>query len=110
MDCALGMDGEGFAAEAEAEAEGEGEELEGADGLDDRILASSGARTLNLELGLFVAASPGVGFGGGILLVACTGRGRARCVVQWVQLVRFGALRTGVRSWDTTSVEKMNIN
>jgi hypothetical protein len=55
-----GSEGEGFAA-ALAGAEVEGGVVGGTGGLDDRILAISGARTLNLEVVLPVGGPSGVG-------------------------------------------------
>lgn len=56
--CVWGSEGEAF---AEAEAEAEGSVVGGTGDLDDRILAISGARTLNLEVVLPVSGPFGEG-------------------------------------------------
>jgi hypothetical protein len=68
--CVWGSEGEGFAAAlAGAEAEAEGGVVDGIGCLDDRILAISGARTLNLEVVLPVGGPSGVGLGEGMFVV-----------------------------------------
>lgn len=68
--CVGGSEGEGFgAALPGAEAEAEGAVVGGTGGLDDRILAISGVRTLNFEVVLPVGGPSGEGRGGGMFVV-----------------------------------------